>query len=83
MWNLDVKGIFSNFKMPWPHSKAHKWHLLKIKNKVLYTWAWRMYIKYDNFKRPVEGAMKLLRACFSNFECTITIAKLNYCNYSG
>jgi len=28
----------------------------------------------------VEGAMKLSRACFSNFECTLRLARLNVSN---
>ena len=33
------------------------------------------------FNRPVEGAMKLLRACFRKFQCIFHLARLNNCNW--
>jgi len=36
-----------------------------------------------NFRRPVEGAMKLLRTCFSSFLCIFYLAKHNNWNCSG
>ena len=40
-----------------------------------------VYPNLDNFNRPVEGAMKLLRACFCNFQCIFHLARLNNCNW--
>jgi len=39
-----------------------------------------VYTNLDNFNRPVEGAMKLLRACFRNFQCIFHLANLINCN---
>jgi hypothetical protein len=41
---------------------------------------WSVFTNLDNFKRPVEGVMRLLRACFSNFQCIFHLAKINNCN---
>src|ERR1700676_4465769 len=39
-----------------------------------------VYTNLDDFNRPVEGAMKLLRACFRNFQCIFHLANLIDCN---
>ena len=41
------------------------------------------YLNYDDFRRPVEAAIKLSRACFGHFECTFSETRINDCNYSG
>jgi hypothetical protein len=33
-----------------------------------------VYLNYDDFWRPVGGAMKPSRACFSCFECNFPLA---------
>jgi hypothetical protein len=38
-----------------------------------------VYLNYDDFRRPVRGAMKLLSAYFGCFECTFPLARLNNC----
>ena len=40
-----------------------------------------VYLNYDDFRRPVRGAMKLLSAYFGCFECTFPLARLNNCNW--
>ena len=38
-----------------------------------------VYWNYDDFRSPVKGAMKPLRACFGCFECTFPLASIkNY-----
>ena len=36
-----------------------------------------LYLNHDNFRRHVVGAMNVSRACFGNFECILSFAKLN------
>src|ERR1700729_801496 len=36
--------------------------------------------KIHDFRKPVEGGMKLSRACFSNFEYTFPLARFNVGN---
>ena len=36
-----------------------------------------VYLNYDDFRRPVGGAMKLPGAGFSSFECNCLLAWLN------
>ena len=40
-----------------------------------------VYPNLDDFNMPVEGATKLLRACFRNFQCKFHLARLNNCNW--
>ena len=40
-----------------------------------------VYLNYNDFRRPVGGAMKLSRACFGCFECTFLLARLNGGNW--
>ena len=35
-----------------------------------------VYKIFGDFRMPVEYAMKLSRACFSNYECTVILARL-------
>jgi hypothetical protein len=35
---------------------------------------------FGDFRMPVEGAMKLLRAWFSNFQCIFHLTRVNHCN---
>ena len=37
---------------------------------------------YDDFRRSVEGTMKLSRTCFGSFECIHPLLKLNSKIYS-
>src|SRR5882762_2373206 len=53
--------------MPLPHSRAHRLFLLRIKCSIIHLDMVSVYPNLDDFNRPVEGAMKLLRACFCNF----------------
>jgi hypothetical protein len=41
------------------------------------------YGNYNNFRMPVEGAIKLSRARFGCFECVFLLAWLNNGNCSG
>src|ERR1700727_2005272 len=41
------------------------------------------YLKYDHFRRPAGGAIKLSRACFGCSECTFPLARLYNSNWLG
>ena len=77
---LDIKGNSCNSEMPPPHSRAHRLFLLRIKCSIIHLDMVSVYTNLHNFHRPVEGAMKLLRACFHNFQCIFHLAKLNNSN---
>src|ERR1700692_4492100 len=66
--------------MPLPHRRAHRLFLLKIKCSIIHLDMVSVYTNLDDFNRPVEGAMKLLRACFRNFQCIFHLANLINCN---
>src|SRR5882762_10488921 len=78
---LDIKGNSRNFEMPLPHSRAHRLFLLRIKCSIIHLDMLSVYPNLDDFNRPVQGAMKLLRACFRNFQCIFHLARLNNCNW--
>src|SRR5882762_11686035 len=67
--------------MPLPHSRAHRLFLLRIKCSIIHLDMLSVYPNLDDFNRPVQGAMKLLRACFRNFQCIFHLARLNNCNW--
>ena len=39
------------------------------------------YLNYDNFWSYVGDVMKLSRACFGHFQCTLSLAQLKNCNW--
>ena len=39
------------------------------------------YLNYEDFERPVGGAMKLSIACFWCFECNSLLSWPNNCNW--
>jgi hypothetical protein len=41
------------------------------------------YANFNYFRSPVEGAIKLSRACFGCFECVSLLAWLNNCDCLG
>jgi hypothetical protein len=79
---LNIKGNSCNSEMPSPHSRAHRLFVVGIKWRIIHLDMVSVYTNLDDFKRSVEGAMKLLRAWFRNFQCIFHLAKLNNCNFS-
>ena len=39
------------------------------------------YLNYEDFRSSARDVMKLSRACFGHFECTLPLAQLNKCNW--
>jgi hypothetical protein len=79
---LDIKENFRTSEMPLPQSKTHRLFLLRIKYSIIQISMVSVSTIFDNFRRPVEGAMKLLRAWFSYFQSIFHLARVDHCNYT-
>ena len=79
---MNIKGNSFNSEMPFPQSETHILLLLKIKGSIIYVYIISVYRNSHDFMRAVEGAMKLLRACFSSFPCIFCLAKHNDRDFS-